>query len=202
VRAASLFSFTRWRALWRDRVLPRWHVRHLKRLGAEVGEGVVVLGRPNVQRIAGRIVIGAGVTLRSSDSGYHTAMYHPVRLMVDASDDAVIEIGENTRINGASIHATRRISIGRNCLIAANVTILDSDGHGVSVADRDVHNPVSRPVRVDDDVWIGANAIVLKGVTIGRGAIVAAGSVVTRDVPAMTLVGGNPAQVIKRLESP
>mgnify|MGYP006138619401 CR=1 FL=1 len=140
------------------------------------------------------------MTLRSHDHGYHTAMYHPVRLMVDASPQALIQVGDGTRINGASIHATSSITIGRNCLIASNVMILDSDGHGVAVADRERHNPVAAPIVIEDDVWVGANAIVLKGVTLGRGSVVAAGSVVTRDVAPMTLVGGNPARFIKALD--
>jgi len=58
------------------------------------------------------------------------------------------------------------------------------------------------PIHISDKVWIGFNVIILKGVNIGEGAIIAAGSVVTKDVPAWTLVGGNPARVIKQLEHP
>jgi serine acetyltransferase len=197
---SSLFSAARWRAAWHDKVLHRLDVAWLRRQGVVFGPGLVLLGRPRVECISGRIVLGERVTLRSHDWGYHTAMYHPTRLMVDASPHALIEVGDGTRINGASIHATNLVRIGRNCLIAANVMLLDSDGHGVSVADRGRHNPVSEPIVLEDDVWIGANAIVLKGVTVGRGAVVAAGSVVTRDVAPMTLVGGNPAKVIKTLD--
>lgn len=200
MRLSSLFSPGRWRGAWQNLVAHRLDVAWLRRQGVEFGPGLVLMGRPRIERIRGRIVLGAHVTLRSHDHGYHTAMYHPTRLMVDASPDALIEVGDGTRLNGVSIHATRLIRIGRNCLIAANVSLLDSDGHGVSVADRGKANPVSEPVLIDDDVWIGANAIVLKGVHIGRGAIVAAGSVVTRDVAPMTLVGGNPARVIKALD--
>ena len=199
-RFHRLFSLRHWRGWWQARVGVRLDRHWLRRQGVEFGQGLVMLGRPRIERIEGRIVLGDRVTLRSSDEGYHTAMYHPVRLMVDASPSALIEVGDGTRINGASIHATRSIRIGRNCLIAANVSILDSDGHGVSVAERGLHNPASAPVLIEDDVWIGANAIVLKGVTLGRGSVVAAGSVVTRDVPAMTVVGGNPAKVIKSVE--
>ena len=178
----------------------RLDVAWVRRQGVEFGPGLVLFGRPRIERTSGRIVLGRGVTLRSHDGGYHTAMYHPTRLMVDASPDALIEVGDETRLNGVSIHATRLIRIGRNCLIAANVSLLDSDGHGVSLADRAMANPVSEPIVIEDNVWIGANAMVLKGVTIGRGAIVAAGSVVTRDVAPMTLVGGNPARLIKALD--
>lgn len=200
MKATSLFSAARWRTWWQVRVVQRLDAAWVRRQAVEAGDGLVVLGRPRIERITGRIVLGRNVTLRSDDRGYHTAMFHPVRLMTDATPEALIEVGDGTRINGASIHATRAIRIGRNCLIAANVAILDSDGHGVAVADRGQHNPSGRPVVIEDDVWIGANALVLKGVTVGRGAIVAAGSVVTKDVAAMTLVGGNPARFIKALD--
>ena len=198
--ADSLFSIARWRSAWHNKVLHRLHVAWLRRQGVEFGQGLVLMGRPRVERISGRIVLGQRVTLRSHDFGYHTAMYHPVRLMVDASPDALIEVGDDTRLNGVSLHATRLIRIGRNCLLAANVSLLDSDGHGVSLADRGAANPTSAPIVIEDDVWIGVNAIILKGVTIGRGAIVAAGSVVTRVVAPMTLVGGNPARFIKEID--
>jgi acetyltransferase-like isoleucine patch superfamily enzyme len=200
MKLGHLFSAARWRDAWHYRVQHRWDVAWVRRQGVEAGDGLRLAGRPKVERICGRIVLGRRVTLRSHDRGYHTAMYHPVRLMVDVSPDALIEIGDDSRINGASIHATRSIRIGRNCLIAANVMILDSDGHGVAVADRERHNPVAAPIVIEDDVWVGANAIVLKGVTLGRGSVVAAGSVVTRDVAPMTLVGGNPARFIKALD--
>jgi len=200
VRLSSVFSPARWRGAWRNKVMHRLDVAWVRRQGVEFGPGLVLFGRPRIERTSGRIVLGRGVTLRSHDGGYHTAMYHPTRLMVDASPDALIEVGDETRLNGVSIHATRLIRIGRNCLIAANVSLLDSDGHGVSLADRAMANPVSEPIVIEDNVWIGANAMVLKGVTIGRGAIVAAGSVVTRDVAPMTLVGGNPARMIKALD--
>lgn len=198
-RLSRFFRLGTWKLAFRDRVAQPWYLNRLRRQGVTIGDSVKLIGRPTVELISGKITIGNGVTLRSDDSGYHTAMYHPVRLMVDSSDAARIEIGQGTRINGASIHATSLIRIGKNCLIAANVMIVDSDGHGVSLSEREMHNPKSAPILIEDDVWIAANAIVLKGVTIGRGAVIAAGSVVVKDVPPMTLVGGNPARIIKSL---
>lgn len=201
MRVSSLFSWQNWQALWLTKCRPAIHRWRLRREGVAFGERLTVIGMPTIERIRGRIVLGDDVTLRSDQRGYHTAMYRPVRLMTDTHDDACIEIGDRTRINGAALHAVHRISIGRDCLIAANVMILDSDGHGIAVEDRQSHNPSSSPVVIEDQVWIGANAIILKGVRIGRGAAVAAGSVVAKDVEAMTLVGGNPARPIKRLDA-
>ena len=68
------------------------------------------------------------------------------------------------------------------------------------IQNKDWRNVNSRPIVIKDDVWIGMNVIILKGVTIGEGAIVGAGSVVTKDVPAWTVVAGNPAKVVKHLK--
>jgi acetyltransferase-like isoleucine patch superfamily enzyme len=199
LKLKNLLSLTHWKIWWRIKIRQKLDANWVKKQGVESFGDLLVLGRPKIERIKGRIVLHKQVTLRSNDFGYHTAMYHPVRLMVDSSPDALIEIGEGTRVNGASIHATGQIRIGKNCLIAANVTILDSDGHGVSLGERKQHNPSHAPILIEDDVWIGINAIILKGVTLGRGAVIAAGSVVTKNVESMTLVGGNPAKFIKNL---
>lgn len=180
----------------------RWReMKPLRQAGVVLGRNLLVQGRPEIVRLSGTIRIGDNVTLRSDDWGNHTSIYAPTRLMTDTREDALIEIGDGTRINGACIHAARRISIGRNCLIASNVTILDSDGHGVTPEDRQTANPVSLPVEIGDNVWIGMNSIVLKGVRIGDGAVIGAGSVVTKDVPANCVAAGNPARVVKSVES-
>lgn len=95
-------------------------------------------------------------------------------------------INTNSRIN-----CFNRIEIGDDCGIGDNVTIVDSDHHSIDGA------LSIAPVQIGDHVWIGSNSMVLKGVTIGDGAVIAAGSVVTKDVPAHSLVGGVPAKVIK-----
>jgi len=170
---------------------------YLKSKGVTVGTNVILKGKPIILRFTGAIRLGNNVTLLSNGRRYHTSVYAPTRLMTDEKENAIIEIGDNTRINGASIHATERISIGRNCLIAANVTILDSDGHGLLPVQRNLINPVSQPVMIEDNVWIGINSIILKGVRIGRNSVIGAGSVVTKDIPSNCVAAGNPARVIK-----
>lgn len=104
-----------------------------------------------------------------------------------------ITIGTGTYLNRRTeIVAGRDITIGRNCRIAWDVVIMDTDQHDVDGADR------SAPVRIDDDVWIGCRAIVLKGVHIGRGAVIGAGAIVTHDVPAGGRVAGTAASPIGR----
>jgi acetyltransferase-like isoleucine patch superfamily enzyme len=110
---------------------------------------------------------------------------------------ATIVIRNGTVINeGTGIVAFRRVEIGEHCRIAANVTIMDNDLHKhAKGADKPVME--CKEVIIKDHVWIGINAMILKGVTIGEGAIVAAGSMVTEDVKERTLVAGVPARVIQ-----
>jgi len=96
-----------------------------------------------------------------------------------------------------------KVSIGNYCLIGGN--IYDNDLHPLDPEQRrqrfaDMSLVKHAPVLIEDDVWVGANAIVLKGVTLHRGAIVAAGAVVTTDVPSCTIVAGNPARIVRRLD--
>ncbi len=146
-----------------------------------------------------RIELGENVVLNSYKRSYHLNMHSSVKLMADR-DNAVVTIGQNTRINGACIHAYECVRIGANCLIAANTQIFDGSGHDLCMDDparRRLSVGSSKAVHIDDDVWIGANCIIMPGVTIGAGSVIAAGSVVTRDVPSMCIAGGNPARVIR-----
>ena len=120
------------------------------------------------------------------------AFYSGVR--IECWPDAVIRIGNGTYLNrGTEIVAAADITIGRDCKIARDVIIMDTNQH--ALPNREL---VATPVRIEDRVWIGARAIVLKGVTIGHDAVIGAGSVVTRDVPAGAVVGGVPARILRR----
>lgn len=137
-------------------------------------------------------------------------------------NDGVVKIGENTFIGGSNIICAKEIIIGSNVLISWGCTIIDHDSHSLSWQERvnDVKawreglmqgglkgatlskkwDVVSvAPVAIDDKAWIGFNVIILKGIHIGEGAVIGAGSVVTKDVPPWTLVAGNPARVIREL---
>jgi acetyltransferase-like isoleucine patch superfamily enzyme len=116
-------------------------------------------------------------------------------------------LGQNTRIwSGVSVE------IGDRVLISHDVNIFDNDTHPFDAVARHrqfvemtraghpkVIDLQDQPVRIGDDAWIGAKAIILKGVTVGKGAVVAAGAIVTRDVPAYAVVAGNPARVIREM---
>lgn len=111
---------------------------------------------------------------------------------------AQLSIGRGTYINRQSLIICRdRVTIGRNCRISWDVIIMDSDEH----PHPGIITP-SSPVDIQDGVWIGCRAIILKGVTVGAGSIVGAGAVVTRDVPPFAVVVGQPAKVIRYLRPP
>lgn len=115
---------------------------------------------------------------------------------VRVTEGAKLSMGDHTYINrSASIDCTQDITIGDYCAISDNVQILDSDFHPITYNGET--STMSKPVHIGNHVWIGRSAIILKGVTIGDGAIVGAGSIVTRDVPARCLVAGTPAKVIR-----
>ena len=125
----------------------------------------------------------------------HTQCFEAVR--IECLPNAVVELGDRTYINHDSeIRCREQISIGNNVSIAYNVLIQDSDYH--TIYDKEGNPKLQTlPITIEDNVWIGANVIILKGVTIGEGSIIAAGSVVTKSIPPHSLVGGNPAKVIK-----
>jgi maltose O-acetyltransferase len=115
---------------------------------------------------------------------------------------AELVIGDNAFINyGADICARKQISIGESCRIGTHCIIMDSDFHHVELERRDEEPPAAEVV-LEPHVWVGNRVTILKGVRIGYGSVVAAGSVVTKSLPPMTVSGGVPARVIRTIESP
>ncbi len=171
--------------------------------GLQIGSRVTLRGNPIIDiRHGGKVYIQDGVTLNSINFGYHLNMFAPVKLFVD-QPGATIMIGEDTRIHGSCLHAYSSIKIGRRCLIAANCQIIDGSGHDLSfddVENRINTKGVCHPIIIEDDVWIGANTIVLPGVRIGKGSVIGAGSIITKDIPSMVIAAGNPAKVIRTSE--
>jgi acetyltransferase-like isoleucine patch superfamily enzyme len=105
---------------------------------------------------------------------------------------AVVRIGNGTYLNRNTLVVSNKlIEIGRACRIAWDVIIMDTDHHSVEGSVLE-----DKPVIIEDDVWIGCRSIILKGVHIGKGAVIAAGSVVTKDVPSRAVVGGVPARTL------
>lgn len=110
---------------------------------------------------------------------------------------STIQVGDETWImNGCELYARGSIRIGRGCFIGPGTCIMDADFHGIKPDQR--HEPgLSAPVTIEDNVWIGSEAMVLKGVNIGQDAVVGARCVVSKDVSAGSIVVGNPMRVVK-----
>jgi acetyltransferase-like isoleucine patch superfamily enzyme len=154
----------------------RWQFDEAGRRGA-IESGVRVLGEASI-RLGDRVTLRRGVVL---------------------AGNGTLTIGSHTTINdGCQISAFDAVHIGANVMFAPRVCVLDID-HRFDSRDQPLRQQGYRtaPVFIGDDVWLGANAVVLRGVRIGRGAIVGANSVVTRDVPDYAIVGGVPARVLR-----
>jgi len=104
-------------------------------------------------------------------------------------------LGDRSYMNESLIQCASSVTVGNNCAIAGGVLIQDTDFH--TVIENGIDKINAKPIFISDNVWICANATILKGVKIGKGSIIAAGAVVTKDVPANCIVAGNPAKIIK-----
>jgi len=113
---------------------------------------------------------------------------------VSIQENAVLELGNGYMSCDSRIMCFNHIKIGNDVLIADQVTIRDSDNHNIEYEGYEK----SKPINIGNHVWIGMRSTILKGVTIGDGAIIAAGALVTKDVPPHCLVGGVPAEIIKK----
>ena len=170
-----------------------------------IKKGAKFVGSENSRLIIG---YGDGATSSFKHSGFNLELLENSRLIIPGKvnlgfhgsirleENAEISIGNNTYISAnCLLRAAKKISIGHNCAISWNVTIVDSDFHEYLVDDIFQNN--TKEVKIGNNVWIGNNVIILKGVTIGDYAIVGAGSVVTKDIAPYTAVAGNPAKKIK-----
>jgi acetyltransferase-like isoleucine patch superfamily enzyme len=157
----------------------------------------------------GRVIIGDDFFLTSGDS------INPICRNIQAcihlgSPQAVITIGNHVGMSSPCIWIQNKLTIGNHVNIGGNCLILDTDTHKIDYLARrgqkvvDPNDPKttiqSAPITIEDDVWVGANCIILKGVTIGARSVIGAGSIVTRDIPSDCIAAGTPAKVIKSLK--
>ncbi len=131
--------------------------------------------------------------------------------LVAERDGAAIVIGRNTFVGASTMASATSIEVGDDVLISWGCNIVDHNSHAIGWTGRqhDVREwyhgrkswdaVVVRPVRIGNKAWVGLNVIILKGVEIGEGAVIAAGAVVTKSVPAWTIAAGNPARVIREI---
>ncbi|HZK43720.1 MAG TPA: acyltransferase [Syntrophomonadaceae bacterium] len=119
------------------------------------------------------------------------------KVRISLADDARVYIGDNSYLGDfCNILAVKEVRIGTGCSISWHVLFMDTSSHPFGLAG-EVPQTKIEPVIIENHVWIGCRAVILKGVTVGEGAIVANNAVVTKDVPPRTMVAGNPAVVIK-----
>jgi acetyltransferase-like isoleucine patch superfamily enzyme len=179
----------------------RWSLH--RNQSVTLGQSLRAMAFPIIDLQAGStLILGDKIVLCSDSSGTALGVARPVVIRC-LTPDAKISIGNDCGLSGTVICSAMSVTIGERCLIGADVKIFDTDFHPHAATNRRYTKPIwpkiSSPVVIEDDVFIGTNAIISKGVHIGHGSIIAAGSVVTRDVPANCIAGGNPAKVIKGL---
>lgn len=170
----------------------------LLRLSVDSVGKVRTIGITRVNKKAGAVItIGDSVTLCSSPSSNVFYLSRPVSLF--AGNGAKIIIGEHAGLSGVSIVSFNRVEIGAHSIIGAEAVICDSDCHPLAPEERHCRRSdkiKSAPIKIGENCFIGARAMILKGVNVGDGAVVGAGSVVTRDVLPRTIVAGSPAQCV------
>lgn len=184
----------------------------LRQCGAVLEDGTWFLGRPYVclhsYKTALDLADFAGCIHFMKGSGMHSGSDSPFpkdicRITIKQSPKGVgrLIVHPGVCLMGSCIVAMERVEIEHGVLLGPSVTIMDTDGHGLDRTLPDTHEYwTSRPVRIGHHAWIGMGATILKGVTVGPYAVVAAHSIVTKDVPPHGIVGGNPAKLIKVLE--
>lgn len=183
---------------WRLTVPPR-----LRAEGVEIGRGAIFNGMPIVSMAEfSSIKIGAGVVLTSHSDFTPIGVSRPCILRT-LQNAAFIEIGENTGMSGTVICAAVSVTIGKECLIGADVVIMDTDFHALKPDNRRYNNRHedigSSPVIIGANVFLGARSMVMSGVTIGDNSVIGAGSIVTKDIPSNVIAAGTPAAVLRKI---
>jgi maltose O-acetyltransferase len=161
-----------------------------------------IIGHPNLRQPMqaigkGVIQFDGSVNIGFFPSPYFFSSY---AYLEARGKQAKIIIGNDTSINNGFVAIAEHtsIQIGERVLIGSNVEIIDSDFHGINLADRCTSKSEwAKPVVIENDVFLGSNVRVCKGVTIGSGTVVANGSIVVEDVPSGVISAGNPAKVIR-----
>jgi len=185
-----------WCKFWNRSWSERWFhagcvVRGILRSHQTDSSHLVLMGRGVViKKRHGRFTTGGVCVLRPACR---------IAIVGKQGQPAHLHIGEGTEIGDRTIiNISQQVEIGASCSISWDCDIIDTDYHQIILADGQ-RPPVSKPVCIEDRVWIGSHCLVLKGVTIGHDSVVAAGSVVHHDVPPYSLVAGNPARRVGQI---
>jgi hypothetical protein len=158
-------------------------------------------GLPSLQKHRlSQMSFGEGLQLRSSRRSNPLSPNHPVVLCTWQAG-ARLKVGDHFHMTGGSLVAAELVSIGDRVIVGANSVIADTDFHPANMNQRLLtpNEGNTAPVHIENDVFIGTNCFVLKGVTIGCGSLIGAGSVVVKSIPSGVIAAGNPAKVIRSL---
>lgn len=202
-----VYRFFRIQSILRSLFYRKWNKLYFELLGIEYGKNLRVYDKIYI-RGWGQMKIGDDFVFTSGASINPICRNIRGEIYFD-SPHAMITIGDHVGMSSTSLRVKDSIRIGNHVNIGGDCLIMDSDTHsgnyiirrrgGAFLKDSEI-NP-SAPIVIEDDVWIGARCIVLKGVTIGTRSIIAAGSVVTKDIPPDVMAGGVPCKVIKVLRN-
>jgi len=147
-----------------------------------------------------KVIFGNGIVFRSSTKYNFVGIYKPASILV--AEKAELLIGHHSGFSGTSIFASKKIIIGSYCNFGGNTAVWDTDFHPLEYQARRIHD-VSQiknaPIIIGNDVFVGANSIILKGVTIGDRSIIGAGSVVSKNIPSDEIWAGNPVRFIRKI---
>jgi acetyltransferase-like isoleucine patch superfamily enzyme len=148
-----------------------------------------------------KVIIGKNLVLNSNSFFSEPGINHPV-IIRTLNSDAKLIIGDNVGISGGGICAAKYVEIGNNVMFGANAFVTDTDFHPIAIENRRFsrENIQTADVIIEDNVFLGMNTIVLKGVKIGRNSVVGAGSIVTQDIPENVIAAGIPAKIVKFID--
>lgn len=187
-----------------------WFKLVMKATKVKYGKNLLLKGMPVIfNKDGATLSIGDNCVVKSSFLSNLVGLYSKT-IIVTRAPEAEVVIGNNVGISGATIYARKSISIGDNSCIGGNAKILDNDFHPIEWEKRNrlLNDPnggdsdlvLAKPIVIGKNCFIGCNSIVLKGTVLGDGCVVGAGAVVSGKFEANTVIAGNPARVIKKLE--
>ena len=184
----------------RIKLYPRINRMILKAHGVAFGRNLQIPGKVSWLIGGGKLKIGDNFYLSSGNGVNPIASNLQADVYVEPG--AELTIGNNVGMSSTRIWVHDSVTIGDNVKIGACVLITDTDAHPMDYMARRTSNEgtKSAPIVIEDDVWVGAHSIILKGVTIGARSIIGAGSIVTKSIPADCVAAGNPCRVIKNLK--
>lgn len=191
----------------------QWNKILFKINGIKFGKNIKVHNRIFLRKHpSSKIEIGDNFKLTSG--GYVNPLCRDFKAAIYVTENAILKIGNKVGMSSPVIWVKERIEIGNNVLIGGNCILMDNDAHPLDYKKRNITIKISskpkgrqlsdyqlcnsKPIVIQNDVFIGANSIIMKGVTIGERSIIGAGSVVTKSIPPDCIAAGNPAKIIKK----